>query len=292
MRLLCPNCGARYEVDDRVIPDGGRDVQCSNCGHAWFQRPADWEEETPDPDAVTPVEEASTSAEIPVPELESEPDLDDAPDLDEEPDLGPAPNLPRREMDPQVRDILSQEAERELQARASEGVEVQPDLGLDAVESPEEERRRIARERMARMRGIEEGESLEPEVAPEPAPEPEPEPEPRPRKDLFPDIEEINSTLDSHSKEVPTPVEDMGGASAVEAEEPKRGSFIRSFAIILIIAGVAAWLYVLSPKIVEMFPFLYDPMVGYVDAVNALLGKIDGWLQLAIEKMEAAASAE
>ena len=38
MRLVCPNCDAQYEVDDAAIPEAGRDVQCSNCGHAWFQR--------------------------------------------------------------------------------------------------------------------------------------------------------------------------------------------------------------------------------------------------------------
>lgn len=37
MRLVCPNCSAQYEVDAAVIPDEGRDVLCSNCGHAWFQ---------------------------------------------------------------------------------------------------------------------------------------------------------------------------------------------------------------------------------------------------------------
>ncbi len=40
MRLICPNCGAQYEVDDSVIPDSGRDVQCSDCGTAWFQKGA------------------------------------------------------------------------------------------------------------------------------------------------------------------------------------------------------------------------------------------------------------
>lgn len=37
MRLSCPNCGAQYEVPVEVIPQEGRDVQCSNCGHTWFQ---------------------------------------------------------------------------------------------------------------------------------------------------------------------------------------------------------------------------------------------------------------
>ena len=37
MRLTCPNCSARYEVDDSLIPPEGRDVQCSNCATTWFQ---------------------------------------------------------------------------------------------------------------------------------------------------------------------------------------------------------------------------------------------------------------
>ena len=37
MRLTCPTCGARYDVDDGMIPAGGRDVQCSNCNATWFQ---------------------------------------------------------------------------------------------------------------------------------------------------------------------------------------------------------------------------------------------------------------
>lgn len=38
MRLICPNCGAQYEVDESVIPETGRDVQCSGCGQTWFQQ--------------------------------------------------------------------------------------------------------------------------------------------------------------------------------------------------------------------------------------------------------------
>jgi len=37
MRLICPNCGAQYEIDAGLIPPAGRDVQCSNCGNTWFQ---------------------------------------------------------------------------------------------------------------------------------------------------------------------------------------------------------------------------------------------------------------
>lgn len=37
MRLICPSCDAQYEVSSEAIPEEGRDVQCSACGHAWFQ---------------------------------------------------------------------------------------------------------------------------------------------------------------------------------------------------------------------------------------------------------------
>lgn len=69
MRLTCPNCAATYEVDDRVIPMGGRDVQCSNCGQAWFQLPAGAEfTQAPEPEADLPFEDATT----PLPEAPAE----------------------------------------------------------------------------------------------------------------------------------------------------------------------------------------------------------------------------
>ncbi len=39
MRLICPNCDAQYEVDDDLIPEEGRDVQCASCDATWFQAP-------------------------------------------------------------------------------------------------------------------------------------------------------------------------------------------------------------------------------------------------------------
>ncbi len=73
MRLVCPNCEAKYEVPEDAIPDVGRDVQCASCGHSWFQmrpRPAAAGSEVPlylapepEPaDAAAP--EAATVAEV------------------------------------------------------------------------------------------------------------------------------------------------------------------------------------------------------------------------------------
>ena len=35
MRLVCPRCGAQYEIDDEAIPPQGRDVECSSCDNVW-----------------------------------------------------------------------------------------------------------------------------------------------------------------------------------------------------------------------------------------------------------------
>lgn len=63
MRLICPNCVAQYEVDEGVIPSEGRDVQCANCGHNWFQdalqmlsADAEVTTSTGDPDSDVPAE--------------------------------------------------------------------------------------------------------------------------------------------------------------------------------------------------------------------------------------------
>lgn len=39
MRLICPRCGAQYEIDGSAIPAAGRDVECSACDHVWRAMP-------------------------------------------------------------------------------------------------------------------------------------------------------------------------------------------------------------------------------------------------------------
>ncbi|MFN3644519.1 MAG: zinc-ribbon domain-containing protein, partial [Gemmobacter sp.] len=111
MRIICPNCDAQYEVEDRMIPETGRDVQCSNCGHGWYQYPPGFE-----------------------PEDEAEEDLPPPAVPGDTP-----PAMVRPPLDDSLRAILREEAEREASARAAEvrargraaaSVAVQPDLGL------------------------------------------------------------------------------------------------------------------------------------------------------------------
>lgn len=40
MRLVCPRCGAQYEIDAEAIPARGRDVECSACEYVWRAYPA------------------------------------------------------------------------------------------------------------------------------------------------------------------------------------------------------------------------------------------------------------
>mgnify|MGYP005867412785 CR=1 FL=1 len=107
MRLTCPECGAQYELPETAIPAAGREVQCSNCGAAWFQAPP--EQGAPDPQ-VAP----------------------DAAGTEEAPE---AAGPPQRRLDPAVADILRAEADRERSARAAEAAgrnESQPDTTPEA----------------------------------------------------------------------------------------------------------------------------------------------------------------
>ncbi len=65
MRLTCPNCGAQYEVPDDIIPTGGRDVQCSNCGNTWFQVHPDMQAEEPVEETVADVIASATAEDAP-----------------------------------------------------------------------------------------------------------------------------------------------------------------------------------------------------------------------------------
>ena len=274
MRLTCPNCDAQYEVPDEVVPTSGRDVQCSNCGQTWFQH---------HPDHM-PDEEAE--------ELEDLVSDIDAPDPDEEvapppPPTPPgAPQPPRRELDPAVADILRQEAEAEHEARKrrqqadQDPLESQPDLGLqqgqsaspdedadgDAAESPDEADTRTAqaRNRMARMRG-------------------EPVPDAglgaagmTSRRELLPDIEEINSTLRGDDQP-------EGGATLPEEDEAlvtgKRGGVRRGFLLMVVLFALLVLLYVFAPQLSAAVPQLEPILSSYVIWVDGLRGWLDQKVQ-------------
>lgn len=322
MRLTCPNCGAQYEIPAEVIPEAGRDVQCSNCNETWFQpnpnNDADiqneslqahferrdlelsanlkeTEPETFEKELESSQEETDDILAEDAPQLEAEtapnpskplPDTldddetgedpeqvaleedvqeiaeasydEDAVDTDDEqspevetgpaePDQKPAP-VPR-DIDPAIARILREEAEWEQEARKKEspgGLEVQPDLGLDPpqaapVESDVQPRIVHVSEQ---TENIDDG------------------PAPSSRRDLFPDIEEISSSLGGDEDHVPTTEPE---ANAIEQKRGFKSGFL--LAVLVFVAATA--IYITAGDIGQSFPALEGIMSSYTDAVDA-----------------------
>lgn len=258
MRLICPNCGAQYDVPVDVIPEAGRDVQCSNCGHTWFQR-------HPDDDAAL-----AEDLELPVPDPEWEPEAEDEDEAPAPPPVD-APE-PQRRVDPEMAEIFREEREFESRRRSADTLESQPDLGLSGPDEDEQARRsRQARERMVRMRGTAE--------TPEPS-------TPRPddgeaaamaaaaaaagsRRDLLPDVDEINQSLRSSHAE-PRVIDSAKDETTRRARDDAAsgGGFGKGFLTMVVLIGGAVALYAFAPAIVETVPALAPAMDSYVTAVD------------------------
>lgn len=299
MRLTCPNCGAQYQVPDAVIPLSGRDVQCSNCGDTWFQAHPSQAQPSHVEDAAAPVaadDAADATTDSPAmadrvrprrplidPRPVSDADAGDATDDpdDEDPwddDEGEAPaaaNLRRRQLDPTVKEVLREEAVHEIEARAKESgsLESQPELGL-AEPEPESEssrREREAKARVARLRG---------KPAEAEPPKAEEEPQTTSRRDLLPDIEEINSSLRSRSQRAEE-------EEAFEEEAPeRRRSFRRGFALPVFLAALGLLAYSNAPRISEKFPQAAPAMLRYVTAVEDGRVWLDGQVRVLVAWIE------
>ena len=266
MRLICPNCDAQYEVVDDVIPTDGRDVQCSNCGQTWFQHHRDHmppEDDVADPDVQDIVDDAPAEDEVRV---------------------ATPPTPKRRELDASVADILRQEAELEAKARDGQGLESQPDLGLDDTDSDADRRARQARERMARMRG-------EP---PEPAQDEVTEAAATAaalgsRRDLLPDIEEINSTLRSSGDR------QSGAATGIEmmpTPPQKKAGFRSGFMLMVLLAVGLGAVYMFAPQIAQAVPQVDPYLSGYVAQIDMLRAGLDGQVSSLLTWLDALASSQ
>jgi len=279
MRLICPICEAKYEVPEDAIPETGRDVQCANCGHAWFQmrlRPETAAPVASAPPAVEPpaAENSAPAAEPAAPDTadpspvsadpgdafpEATQDLE--PDLSEDPQPAPAAAEPvatsAYAVDEGVLAILREEAEREALARRAEAgtVEDQPDLGIEAA--------------------LPARKAKEPTVAVAEADAAE---KPAPRRDLLPDVEEINSTLRPSQQPADTAV----GPDDDAYEAPSSGGGFRAgFLLVMTVAILAAGVYVSAPKLAGLVPALADPLASYVAAVDGVRVQLDGLMQKA-----------
>jgi predicted Zn finger-like uncharacterized protein len=263
MRLTCPNCGAQYEVPDEVIPDEGRDVQCSNCGDTWYQAHPEFPQlaleaeadlaDAPPPPAPAPDAEPNTET---LRAALSGRNTSQAPEP--EPAAPEEPHEPEKKEVPEgIANILREEAERESQLRNNDGgdpLESQPDLGLDDLPDDESSRRaQEARARMARMRG-------------QPAPGPETKEGAGSRRDMLPDIEEINSTLRATDGGT-SPHTALGPVRTAMAQN-KKGGFARGFALIMLLGVILAMVYGNAANISKSVPQAEPALTAYVSAVN------------------------
>lgn len=227
MRLICPNCDAQYEVDDAVIPEGGRDVQCSSCGHTWFQT----------------AHQADASDEGTAPVVA---------------ETIPPEALRRRSLDDTVLSVLREEAERETKAREAEGssLETQTDLGLSAPPAEPLSVLPVA---------------SEPQAAGESADEKMPHAEAAlvakaSRRELLPDIEEINSTLRPTSERRNEPA----AHGARQTLRQRRSGFRRGFLTSISGMSLLLLVYVFAGGISRAVPASEPLLARYTAAVDGM----------------------
>ncbi len=250
MRLICPKCDAQYDISDDVIPDGGRDVQCSSCAHTWFQmdkpkvagRPL-MQRPTPRP---TP---APTSA-----------------DDNDGPRHKPIDAPERKPLDSSIADILREEAAREKEVRATE--EAKPHPSERQGQSPGE-RADETRKRIAAMTG---------DAAATPAAVAAAATGAVPGANLrtMPNIDEINATLRARAQ-----ASDMSGLTQDEQQEVvRRRGFRRGFFIVLLLLAILIAPYFFVDRITENLPQTKDIMADYVQTVDQLRVWLDERVQI------------
>ena len=285
MRLTCPNCGAQSEVPDEVIPETGRDVQCSNCGDTWFQThpdipdaapPIDLEDDGDSWDEFNEVDNVEdTVADEPLneqekglaSELEAEAQFETDRGYDSDLEVETPQNHPekpvtasRKELKEDVPNVLREEAEREQRAREADnqgGLETQPDLGLAEGEDIER-RTQQAKARMARLRGIEPDETAAPD---------EPEIDLGTRRNLLPEIEDIDQRREAATD---------GAAEAAAARDGSRvatqkigpSGFRRGMRLAIVLAVSGTALYGFAPQFGNSVPQLEPPLASYTDMVD------------------------
>ncbi len=199
------------------------------------------------------------------------------PDVDEEAlDLTPPPAAsgltPQRPVtDPDALGIIHEEVARETQARKTEagGIETQPDLGLADADTP-----RRQPDPSADAQAVPSD-----DVALAPAPRRTESA----KKELFPDIEEINSTLAS----APDPVYDEDGAEVPASQTNRRSGFRIGFGLMLMLTAALLALYVYAPDLAERFPSLSGALMWYVSMIDGLRAALDAGAQWLLAKVTA-----
>lgn len=291
MRLVCPNCAAQYNVDDRVIPPGGRDVQCSNCGQTWFQtgaeRPRVRPAGTPAPAAPEPAAPEPPEPPMPDPDTWDAGETPEAAEPAAEPGepAAPASAQPETAAPARALPVLEDDGDWEddepvdhLPPARADGIGPAPRPPAPGAETGavqgrrvldeavlsilREEAEREARARRAEVQGMETQGEL---GLTSPLPVPgrstvEAAPRHTAEAEGLPDAKQITSTLDARD----------GADELAPAPAARQGAGFRlGFSLMLLLAALALALYLLAPQISAAVPALADPLAAYAEAVNA-----------------------
>jgi hypothetical protein len=176
----------------------------------------------------------------------------------------PAP-APAYAVDESVLAILREEAEREANARAAEAqrAEPEPGLGVDAA-AASKKKKKPALAVVAKDALSSESQPADDDIGLKSAT----------RRDLLPDVEEINSTL--RPSEIPVEVD-----IPVPAAREQSGGFRTGFLTVMTIAILGAVLYIAAPTLSRMVPAASDALSAYVGMVDSLRLSLDGMMQSA-----------
>ena len=258
MRLICLNCSAQYEVADDVIPQSGRDVQCSNCDHTWF-------ESGDMPDIKD--EFLNVSNDLPSGKIQE----DTAPEVNVSASRTEQEKLQRQELDPAVADILRAEAAHEAGARRRETeaiIKSQPDLGLNTARTVSDQRTQEIQRRMDLLKRTEVAGTKAAAAS---------------RRELLPDIEEINSSLRSEAER------EESYATMKITRNKSRHSFGIGFFGVLFSFTMLITIYTFAHQISASVPAIAQTLDSYVITVDSIRLWFDLKLQSLVKTMNAGA---
>ncbi|WP_342078080.1 zinc-ribbon domain-containing protein [Yoonia sp. SS1-5] len=238
MRLICPNCDAQYDISDDVIPEGGRDVQCSSCAHTWFQTDKPKVPGRPTPPPML--------------------DMADGPkrvNLADRPRHRPVEDAPtRKPLESSIADILREEAARENAMPETQGSAPHPsEMGKSSETRAAETRRRIAEMTDGAATPAAIAAAATGAVA---------------GRDVHtvPSIDEINATLSARAL-----ASDRSGLTEEEHYEVvQRRGFRRGFFLMLLLVALLITPYFFADQITQNLPQTSDVMAQYVSTVDQI----------------------
>ena len=112
------------------------------------------------------------------------------------------------------------------------------------------------------------------------------------RRDLLPDIEEINSTLRSSSDRQSGAASPSSEADSAPVAPPAKSGFRRGFTLMILLAVILGAVYVMAPQIADAVPQANPYLSDYVALVDSGRAWLDDQVKMALTWLDDVASAQ